>query len=124
MKTGKQAAAFSQRVNCFIKMILPPSVRLSLWGGIKVYSLRYKCIRLSKAKNSLSLVCSVFVCSLIHLFRRCLLSSCLERNCLENCERKVELRADNQHFCSIKRMASVEYIKTALKALGGLRIAC
>ncbi len=93
-------------------------------GRIKVYGLRYKCIRLSKAKNSLSLVGSVFVCSLIHLFRRCLLSSCLEGNCLENCERKVELRVDNQHFCSTKRMASVEYIKTALKALGGLRIAC
>lgn len=43
----------------------------------------------------------------------------LKRNRLEDCEGKVELRADNQRFCSIKRMAGIECVKTALKALGG-----
>lgn len=48
--TGKQAAAFRQEVNCFIKMILPPSECLSPLG-IKVYDLTYKCLLYPKPKT-------------------------------------------------------------------------
>ena len=104
---GKQAAAVSQGVNCFIKMIIRHCDKLTD-GGSKVHTFRYKCLHASTAKNSLSLVCSIF-CSLIH-FIRCLLSSCLERKRLERCERKVKIRANNEHFCLNKRTVNVEYI--------------
>lgn len=60
--------------------------------------------------KSLSLVSSVFVCSLIQLHRKCLLSSCLKINCLENCERERDLwvKKKNQHFSLNERMVSVE----------------
>lgn len=67
--------------------------------GNEVYALDIN-VHVFKAKNSLFLFCSIFVFSLIHLFGRCFfLSRSLERYCLENCERKMKLRANNEHFC-------------------------
>lgn len=84
--TGKQAAAVSQGVNCFMKRIIMHSDGLTD-GGNKVCGFRYACAHVSKAKYSFSLMW-------VNLFR-CLLSSSLERDHLENCERKVKLRANN-----------------------------
>lgn len=81
--TGKQAAAVSQGVNCFMRRIIMHSDGLTGGGNIH----RYACAHLSKAKYSFSLMW-------VNLFR-CLLSSSLERDHLENCERKVKLRANN-----------------------------
>lgn len=58
-KQETQAAAFCQGVNCFIKMIILHSDKLTV-GGNKVYSFIYKFIHVSKAKNSLSAACSFF----------------------------------------------------------------
>lgn len=77
---------------------------------------------ISKAKNSLSFVCYIFVCLLIHLFRKCPLSDCFERNSLGKCEREVQLKANNQHFLLNERMVSIEYIKAAEKGSSECRV--
>lgn len=78
--TEKQAAAVCQRVNCFMKRIIMHSEGLTD-GGSKMCGFRYRV----RVRVSLMWV---------NLFR-CLLPSSLERDHLENCERKVKLRANN-----------------------------
>lgn len=71
MITGKQAAAFSRGVKCFMEMILPPSVNLSLWG-VEVHGLRWRARNISYFPSAPG-----WCLSLIHF---CLLLSYLERN--------------------------------------------
>lgn len=86
--TGKQAAKYGRGLICFIKVILPPSVNLSLRGA-ELCGRGYEGIRVSTTINSSSHLSPVLVCSLSPFFHQAE---------PENHERKAVLRGDNQHF--------------------------